>query len=88
MREGPVGGGRVRRSGEPCDLADLAWRLLEGLDPPCRSAFELTQLDGYSYDEAAEIEGQPRGTIALRVYRAKRLLLEQFDAQANGKAKP
>lgn len=60
------------------ELFDLAWRALQDLPPECRSAFALTQLDGYSYDEAAEIEGEPRGTIASRVYRAKKLLLEQI----------
>lgn len=48
------------------------------LPDDCRDAFALTQLDGYSYDEAAQIEGLPRGTIASRVYRAKRILMGQL----------
>jgi len=63
---------------EQQELFGLAWRALDDLPAECRLAFALTQLDGYSYDEAAEIEGQPRGTIASRVYRAKKLLLEQM----------
>jgi len=72
---------------EKRELSDLAWRLLEDLPDDCRSAFALTQLDGYSYDEAAEIEGQPRGTIASRVFRAKKILLEQMNAHIDGSAK-
>jgi len=70
---------------EKRELAELAWALLEELPDDCRSAFALTQLDGYSYDEAAEIEGQPRGTIASRVFRAKKILLEQMNAHIGGR---
>lgn len=66
------------------ELADMAWALLEELPDDCRSAFALTQLDGYSYDEAADIENQPRGTIASRVFRAKKLLLEQMNSRMGG----
>ena len=75
------------QSAESHELFELAWRLLDKLDDDCRSAFALTQLDGYSYDEAAEIEGQPRGTIASRVNRAKRILLDQMNAHIDGRAK-
>jgi len=71
---------------EQRELFGLAWRALDGLPPECRLAFSLTQLDGYSYDEAAEIEGQPRGTIASRVYRAKKLLLEQMGPHMHRRA--
>lgn len=73
---------------ETKELTDLAWTLLDKLPGDCRSAFALTQLDGYRYDEAAEIEGQPRGTIASRVFRAKKILLEQMNAHMDGRAKP
>ena len=72
---------------ETKELTDLAWTLLDKLPGDCRSAFALTQLDGYRYDEAAEIEGQPRGTIASRVFRAKKILLEQMNAHMDGRAK-
>ena len=73
---------------ETRELSQLAMALLEKLPEDCRTAFALTQLDGYSYDEAAEIEGQPRGTMASRVYRAKKILLEQMNAHIDGRAKP
>ena len=72
---------------ETKELTGLAWTLFEKLPEDCRLAFALTQLDGYSYDEAAEIEGQPRGTMASRVFRAKKLLLEQMNAHTDGRAK-
>lgn len=67
------------------ELAEVAMSLLENLPDECRTAFALTQLDGYSYDEAAEIEHQPRGTIASRVWRAKRILIEQMSARSGGR---
>ena len=66
------------------ELAGLAWKLLDELPDDCRSAFVLTQLDGYSYDEAAEIENQPRGTIASRVFRTKKILVEQMNSCMGG----
>lgn len=53
----------------------MAKSLVATLPDDCRMAFILTQLDGYTYDEAAAIEDKPRGTIASRVSRAKSLLL-------------
>jgi len=70
---------------ETSELAGIALQMLDGLPEDCRNAFALTQLDGYSYDEAAEIEGQPRGTIASRVFRAKRVLLEQMSSLIDGR---
>lgn len=66
------------------ELFERAVELVERLPKDCRSAFTLTQLDGYSYDDAAVIEGQPRGTIASRVYRAKKILLEQMGGPTRG----
>ncbi len=64
----------------------IAQAVLEELPDECRSAFMLTQLDGYSYDEAAVIENQPRGTIASRVFRAKKILLQRLSGQADGRS--
>ena len=67
------------------EMFDRAVELVDKLPDECRSAFTLTQLDGYSYDDAAAIEGQPRGTIASRVYRAKKILLAQMSGRADGR---
>ena len=69
------------------ELSGLAVELVCSLPEDCRSSFVLTQLDGYSYDDAARIEGQPRGTIASRVYRAKKMLLEQMNARIDGRTR-
>lgn len=64
------------------ELFTLATAHVATLPDEYRMAFVLTQIDGYSYDEAAQIEGTPRGTIASRVARAKALLLAALsDAQ-------
>lgn len=72
---------------ETKELVDLARTMLEKLPEDCRSAFALTQLDGYSYDEAADIESEPRGTIASRVHRAKKILMGQMSKLVDGKEK-
>lgn len=45
--------------------------LLSALDPDRREAFELTQVAGLSYDEAALVLDCPIGTIRSRVARAR-----------------
>lgn len=73
-------------SAERRELYKIARDVVESLPDDCRIAFILTQLDGYSYDEAAAIEGQPRGTMASRVFRAKKILLEQMNARIDERA--
>jgi RNA polymerase sigma-70 factor (ECF subfamily) len=50
--------------------------LIEHLEPERRLAFQLTQVVGLSYDEAAEICQCPVGTIRSRVARARSELLD------------
>jgi RNA polymerase sigma-70 factor, ECF subfamily len=56
-----------------------ALSLIAALPDDCRAAFMLTQMDGYTYDEAAAIENLSRGTVASRVYRARQILMEQMN---------
>jgi len=49
--------------------------MLRVLDDDRRAAFVLTQLNGFRYDEAAELLGVPIGTIRSRVARAREQLL-------------
>jgi RNA polymerase sigma-70 factor (ECF subfamily) len=60
------------------DAAGLlaATDLLESLPDDRRSAFVLTQVLGLSYEETAEIEQVPVGTIRSRVARARTHLAE------------
>ncbi len=53
--------------------------LLNQLEPDRRSAFVLTQLLGFTYQEAAEVCECPVGTIRSRVARARTDLLEVWD---------
>jgi RNA polymerase sigma-70 factor, ECF subfamily len=69
---------------EQSETYRLALGLVAKLPDDCRSAFVLTQLDGYTYDEAAAIEGLSRGTVASRVYRARQILVEQMNDHLAG----
>lgn len=52
--------------------------LVARLDPDKRAAFVLTQVNGLSYEEAAQACGVPIGTIRSRVARAREDLLIAF----------
>ena len=69
---------------EQNEMYRLALTLVAKLPDDCRSAFMLTQLDGYTYDEAAAIENLSRGTVASRVYRARQILMEQMNDHLAG----
>jgi RNA polymerase sigma-70 factor, ECF subfamily len=62
------------------DAADL----LRALPDDRRSAFVLTQVVGLSYDEAAEVEQVPVGTIRSRVARARSQLVDAVQATRTG----
>lgn len=68
----------------PCrDLEDrelylLAMEYIEKLPDDCRETFMLSQLDGYSYQQIAEIQQMPPGTVASRIHRAKQILRQQL----------
>ena len=57
--------------------AESVDQLLLSLLPEQREAFELTQLVGLSYEEAAAIADCPVGTIRSRVARARAHLLDE-----------
>lgn len=56
--------------------------LVATLDPAKRAAFVLTQINGLSYEEAAQACGVPIGTIRSRVARAREDLLVAMRADA------
>lgn len=47
---------------------------LDSLPLPFRTAVALVDLEGFSYNEAAEIMGVPVGTVMSRLFRGRRLL--------------
>ncbi|MBN1343930.1 MAG: sigma-70 family RNA polymerase sigma factor [Phycisphaerae bacterium] len=73
---------------EMLDLYRTASAWVGALPTELRRSFVLTQLDGYSYDEAADIEGLPRGTVASRVNRARKVLLDQMRDLTAERASP
>lgn len=66
-------------------LNDLV-RELDRLRPDQREALILTAVDGFSYEEAAEISGCAVGTIKSRVARARRELEERLGGPEIGRA--
>lgn len=63
-------------SGEPAVVAGTTQELLDLLDADRREAFELTQVAGLGYEEAAAVIGCPVGTVRSRVHRARADLVE------------
>lgn len=63
------------------ELVD-ARMLIDGLDPDRREALILTQVLGYTYEEAARIAGVRVGTIRSRVARARAEMLAASTASA------
>jgi RNA polymerase sigma-70 factor (ECF subfamily) len=62
------------------DLARRVLGLMERLEPRKRQAL-LLQAEGYTASEIAEIEGEPRGTILARLFRARAELVELAAAE-------
>jgi RNA polymerase sigma-70 factor (ECF subfamily) len=56
--------------------AELLWRAIEQLDEKHRSVLVLFDIEGISYEEIAQIESVPVGTIRSRLSRARSRLLE------------
>jgi RNA polymerase sigma-70 factor (ECF subfamily) len=60
---------------------------LDRLDPELRAAVTLVDLEGFRQREAAEMLGVPEGTVASRLFRARRALRRWLvPAQEQGKA--
>jgi len=57
---------------------------LAALPPKYREVFLLRQSEGLSYQGIAEATGLPLGTVEVRLFRARRLLLKALEARAPG----
>jgi RNA polymerase sigma-70 factor (ECF subfamily) len=60
-------------------------RAIDALPVKYREVFLLRQSEGLSYEEIAEIAGLPLGTVEVRLFRARRRLLEALGGEAPGK---
>lgn len=58
----------------------LLWRALGRIGADHREVLVLKELDGLSYAEIAESVGVPEGTVASRLYHARRALREALEA--------
>jgi RNA polymerase sigma-70 factor, ECF subfamily len=73
-----------REAGDQVVLGDELRRALSGLDAEHRAAVLLVLRDGHTYDSAADILGVPRGTVASRISRARRLLADSLAPDQEG----
>jgi RNA polymerase sigma-70 factor, ECF subfamily len=83
-------------------LADEVLAALEEVPLDFRTAVVLSDIEGFSYKEVAEMMGIPVGTVMSRLFRGRRLLQERlfgyaveqgvlhptFDAQKEGQTEP
>lgn len=53
--------------------------VIEGLKPKFKEVIMLCEMEGYTYEEAAQTLGVPIGTIKSRIYNAKKELAEQLN---------
>ena len=73
----------ARRAGEDTlferlDLAPAIEIAMSELSAQFRNAVVLVDVEGFSYDDAAAMEGVPVGTIRSRLFRGRRLLQERL----------
>lgn len=70
---------------EPEDLARqkaneaLLHDVIDRLPPEFREVLLLREMEGYSYQEIADITRVPKGTVMSRLHRARKHLLEQLE---------
>ncbi len=64
------------------DLGPAIRREIENLVPAFRDVVTLYDIEGFSYEEIAELLTIPVGTVRSRLYRARRLLQEALIAHA------
>jgi len=59
-------------------------KLLDGLHPELRAAVVLTDVEGFSQREAARMLEIPEGTLASRIFRARRELRQALNENSSG----
>jgi len=73
----PANGPEMRS--EKKDEADLVWRAIESLSPIHRQIIILRDIDGYSYDEIADMLSLEEGTVKSRINRARKAVKEYLE---------
>lgn len=72
------------RAAERREARDLVWEALHALPTEQRELLVLREMDGLSYGEIAATLGVPEGTIASRLFYARRALRDALDAAGAG----
>jgi RNA polymerase sigma-70 factor (ECF subfamily) len=67
---------------ERWELGEQLTKALDELAPELRTAVWLVDVEGFTQREAARMENVPEGTIASRLFRARRLLRTALEAPA------
>ncbi len=67
------------RARERSAAKTLLWRGLERVGEDHREILVLKELQGFKYPEIAEILGIPEGTVASRLYHARRALKDALE---------
>jgi len=73
----PANGPEMRS--EKKDEAELVWRAIESLNPIHKRIIILRDIDGYSYDEIAEMLDLEEGTVKSRINRARKAIKEYLE---------
>lgn len=73
------GAGSSRRQRERAEARRLLWRALERLGDEQREVLVLKELEGLRYQEIASILEVPEGTVASRLFHARKALREALD---------
>jgi len=82
--EGHVDGERLRDLNTPenvllsREIADTVNSTIESLPEELRTAIQLRELEGMSYEEIASIMGCPIGTVRSRIFRAREAIAERL----------
>ena len=97
--QGPRGDERPAELDHPEPSPDPEDRVLEreseerlrkavlALSPKYREVFLLRQSQGLSYEEIAAVTGLPLGTVEVRLFRARKQLLEALGAKPPGRTR-
>ena len=88
--EGQEGGELLRDINTPDSLlltkeiGDTVNAAIESLPEELRSAIQLRELDGMSYDEIAKLMDCPIGTVRSRIFRAREAIAERLKPLLDG----
>ena len=66
------------------ELVGVVDAAMQALPEELRAALTLRELEGFSYDDIAEVLGCPVGTVRSRIFRAREAIDERVREQIGG----